>query len=193
MDSDGGVLTGSAAVADGVVYVGGGRTLYALDAKTGTLVWKHVLCGKPEDPACESDMADPANIFSSPTVFDGKVLVGESTDGAMGYRGYVVALDAATGALVWRFEVDPILDSNGNPLLDGNGNVVGGVNRGCGSVWGSGAIDEIGRLVYFGTGDCQSDAPPPYHEAVLAIDIDTGKIRWTYRPRATDTCDFDFG
>ena len=45
----------------------------------------------------------------------------------------------------------------------------------------------------FGTGDCQSDATPPYHEAVVALDITSGKPRWVYRPRTADTCDYDFG
>jgi polyvinyl alcohol dehydrogenase (cytochrome) len=185
MDTDGGMVTSSAAVDSGVVYFGGGRTLYALDAKTGALVWKHVICGNPDAPACESDAMDPNEIFSSPVVFDGKVIVGHSVDGATGYRGGISAYDAASGTQLWWFETDPKLDAMGN--------VIGALNRGCGSVWGSGAIDDAARVVYFGTGDCQSDATPPYHEALLALDIDTGKPHWVFRPRATDTCDFDFG
>jgi polyvinyl alcohol dehydrogenase (cytochrome) len=121
------------------------------------------------------------------------VIVGVSVDGADGYRGGIVALDAATGEMKWRFEVDPILDANGNPVLDAQGNAIGGVNRGCGDVWSTGAVDEANGLVFFGSADCQSGADLPYHEAVLALEIASGKVVWVYRPHASDTCDFDFG
>src|SRR5215472_5528362 len=183
--TEGGMVTSSAAVVGGRVYFGGGKTLYCLDAASGSVVWKAVLCGNPEASDCASDPNDPTQIFSSPVLWDGKVLVGHTVNGANGYRGRVEALDARTGASVWAFEVDPI--------LDGSGNVIGANNRGCGSIWSSMAIDEDSGLVLFGTGDCQADATPPYHEAILAIDGASGAYRWSYRPRMTDTCDFDFG
>lgn len=184
-DTDGGIITSSASVVDGRVYFGGGKTLYCLDAKTGALVWKHVICGNRDAADCASDTADPTIIFSSPAVFDRKVIVGHTVNGTDGYRGGIVALDAGSGAELWHFEVDP--------LLDGSGNVIGGVNRGCGSVWASGTVDEAARLVFLGTGDCQSGSPAPYHEALLALDVDHGKIRWAFHPRDDDTCDLDFG
>jgi polyvinyl alcohol dehydrogenase (cytochrome) len=175
------------------VYFGGGRTLYSLDAATGTLVWKHVFCGNPDDPSCEADENDPAQFFSSAVVTGGLVIAGISVDGAVGYRGGIVAVDAASGKLKWRFEVDPILDANGNPVLDAKGNAQGGVNRGCGDVWSSGAVDEATGLIFFGTADCRGGADLPYHESVLALEVRTGKLVWIYRPHASDTCDFDFG
>ena len=102
-----------------------------------------------------------------------------------------MALDTRTGKQRWRFEVDPVLDPNGKPVRV-HGKVVGR-NRGCGNVWGSGAIDEKKRLVFFGTADCGADAPPPYHEAILALRTGSGRARWAYRPRQGDVCDFDFG
>ena len=72
--TDGGLVTSSATVIDGHVYFGGGRTLYCLNVADGSLVWKHVICGNPDDSNCQNDAADPTNIFSSPTVFDGKVI-----------------------------------------------------------------------------------------------------------------------
>ncbi len=191
--TDGGLIVGAAAVDGGKLYFGGGRTLYSLDAATGKLIWKHVFCGNPDDPNCEADENDPAQIFSSAVVAGGLVVVGISVDGADGYRGGIVAVDAASGELKWRFEVDPILDANGNPALDAQGNAQGGVNRGCGDVWSSGAVDAARGLIFFGTADCQSGADLPYHEAVLALELRTGKVVWVYRPHASDTCDFDFG
>jgi polyvinyl alcohol dehydrogenase (cytochrome) len=191
--TDGGLIGGAAAVNGGNLYFGGGRTLYCLEAATGRLIWKRVLCGNPDDASCDQDDNDPALIFSSAVVTGGLVIVGVSVDGANGYRGGIVAVDAANGEMKWRFEVDPFLDANGNPALDAMGNVQGGVNRGCGNVWSTGAVDEANGLVFFGTADCQSDAAPPYHEAVLALHVGTGRVVWVFRPRSSDTCDFDFG
>lgn len=187
-NTDGGIITSTATVTGGRVYFGSGRTVYCVDAASGKVVWKHVVCGNPDDPQCASDMMDPNEIWSSPAMVDGKIIVGTSVDGAMGYRGGIVALDQSSGAQLWRLEIDPKLDASGNPLP------TGGQNRGCGDVWSSGAVDTDDGLVVFGTADCQSAATPPYHEAVLGIDYATGQVKWAYRPNMnTNMCDFDFG
>jgi glucose dehydrogenase len=181
--TDGGIITSSAAVIHGVVYFGG-KTLYALNARDGSLRWKRVICGNPDFFACAFDPLDPTRIFSSPAVFGGLVFVGHTADGFNHYRGGFEAIDAANGKQRWRFETDPRLNSQGQ--------VVGVYNRGCGSVWSSAAIDTNTRLVFFGTSDCHGDATPPYHEAVIALDAG-GHLKWKFRPRETDTCDLDFG
>jgi outer membrane protein assembly factor BamB len=79
--------------------------------------------------------------------------------------------------LRWHFELDPF-----RPY-----------NRGCGNVWSSAAVDVEAHLVFFGTSDCNIDATPPFHEAVIALQAETGSLRWVFRPRKSDTCDFDFG
>jgi len=186
-ETDGGLITSSAAVVDGKVYFAGGKTMYCLNAADGTLVWKKVLCGNPEALNCENDANDPTRIFSSPAVFKRRVYVGHTTDGTSGYRGSIVALDARTGRLRRRFETDPVLDADGKPVRGP------GQNRGCGGVWSSAAVDERKRLVFFGTADCGFDAPPPYHEAILALKAGSLRVSWAYRPRQGDICDFDFG
>jgi polyvinyl alcohol dehydrogenase (cytochrome) len=190
--TDGGLITSSAAVVDGKVYFGGGKTMYCLNAADGSLVWKRVLCGNPDAAACETDANDPTRIFSSPAVFKKRVFVGISNDGTNGYRGAILSLDARTGRIRRRFEVDPMLDANGRPVRGPHGTILA-QNRGCGNVWSSGAVDEKKRRIYFGTADCGFDAPPPYHEAILALRTSSLKIRWAYRPRQGDACDFDFG
>jgi outer membrane protein assembly factor BamB len=132
--SDGGLITSSAAVFHRVVYFASGKTVYALRAADGRLLWKRVLCGKPEESDCEADLSDPTRIFSSPTIFNGKMLLGLTVNGT-GYRGAILALRLEDGATAWRFEVDSVLDSKGT--------VVGGNNRGCENVWASGAVDDI--------------------------------------------------
>ena len=175
--TSGGLITSSAAVMDDRVYFAGGRTLYSLNAKNGSLRWKRVICGNPEDANCSSRTDDPVKIFSSPAVFQGLIFIGHTADGHVGYRGGFEAIDASTGELRWRFELDPLRRSN----------------RGCGNVWSSAAVDVEAHLVFFGTSDCNNDATPPYHEAVIALEVGTGSVRWVYRPRQSDTCDFDFG
>jgi outer membrane protein assembly factor BamB len=183
--ADGGLITASAAVVEDTVYFAAGKTLYSVNAADGGLRWKRVICGRPEAANCPADPHDPTRIFSSPAIFNGMVFLGSTVSGADGYRGGFVALDAVTGELRWRFEVDPQLDDQGQ--------VIGGLNRGCGNVWSSAAVDPLHGLVFFGTSDCQHDAVPPYHEAVVALEAQTGRPRWVFRPRQTDTCDFDFG
>ena len=191
--TDGGLITSSAAVVSDRVYFAAGKTFYSLNARDGALLWKRVICGNPDDPNCVSDVKDPTQIFSSPAVFDGSVFIGW-TAGAVGYRGGFMALDAETGEIRWRFEVDPLLDARGVPVLT-DGRVAGGINRGCGTVWSSAAIDVDNNLVFFGTGDCNNDVAPPYHDAVIALETKTGQIRWAFRPpeNGKHLCDVDFG
>lgn len=194
--SDGGLITSSAAVVDGKVYFGGGRTLYALNAASGKLVWKHVVCGRPEDTGCRSDPTDSSRIFSSPAVADGKVYFGLSADGVAGYRGGFLAVDATTGKLIWRFEVDPKLDKKtGRPVLNSAGLPVADENRGCGNVWSSPTVDMRQQLVVFGTANCPASQQAYFRNSVLALDAKSGRLRWAFSPRAGDIkdCDFDFG
>jgi outer membrane protein assembly factor BamB len=179
----GGIAVSSAAIVDDRVYFGGGRTLYSLARHDGHLIWKHVVCGNPEDKNCNADLNDPLQILSSPAVAGRKLFVGATTGGvAFGipYRGGFLAFDAQNGEQLWRFEVDPPTNS---------------ANRGCGNVWSSPAVDREQHLVIFGTSDCIEQPLPPYHGSVIALDTEAGSPRWVFRPREFDThkCDFDFG
>jgi outer membrane protein assembly factor BamB len=186
----GGIVTASPAVVGDRVYFSGGKTLYSVRAADGKLIWKYVFCGNPEAPDCEADAADPAQIVTSPAVFGNLVFIGIDLGGnAYGqpYRGAFVAVDASTGRPVWRFETDPLRDAHGKTF--------GGQNRGCGGVWSSPAVDAEQRIVVFGTADCDEEPKPPYHGSVLALDTDSGRLRWVFRPIARDPhkCDFGFG
>src|SRR5438874_342078 len=151
-------------------------------------------------------------VSASPAVVDGVVYVGS-------WDGFFYALDAASGTLMWSFQVDcqstvqPIpaqcpggpsapqdraqtdggLITSSAAVVDGKPVRGPGQNRGCGGVWSSAAVDERKRLVFFGTADCGFDAPPPYHEAMLALRAGSLKVSWAFRPRQGDICDFDFG
>ena len=189
---DGGIITSSAAVVDNRVYFGAGKTVYSLNARNGSLRWKTVICGNPDGPGCAADAADPNRIFSSPAILGNNLFIGHTVDGVDGYRGGIEALDIETGKIRWRFEVDPILDTRGEPLFGPNGHVRA-FNRGCGNVWSSAAVDVAARLVFFGTADCNNQPTAPYHNAVISLEADTGRVRWVFRPQSQNSCDYDFG
>jgi polyvinyl alcohol dehydrogenase (cytochrome) len=182
--SDGGLVTSSAwfepaaGLQPDLVIFAGGYTLYALNALSGALVWKHAYTGLPEQPA------DPANdftrIFSSPVVTGGQVIFGVDVDGEPGHRGYVVAASVQTGDPVWEFQTD----------ANAQGQVM---NDGCGNVWSSGTvIPSLGEVV-FDVADCGNDQLPS-SESVLALSIGDGHLLWSYRPARVDqNCDLDFG
>ena len=183
--SDGGLVTSSAwyEAGDGkrpdLVIFGGGYTLYALNAATGALYWRHDYTGRPDrtpDPA-----GDGTRIFSSPVVVGNKVLFGTDVDGEKGHRGYVVAADLNTGKPVWEYQTD--VSSSGHLLNDG-----------CGNVWSSGTVLPRLGLVVFDSADCGFSNPPPTAESVFALHIGDGTLAWRYRPpRQDDKCDLDFG
>jgi polyvinyl alcohol dehydrogenase (cytochrome) len=184
------------AVVKGVVYLGTqeGAWLLAISASTGALLWKTQL---------ESATADPfALITSSPTVVGGTVYVGVASleEGIAGFdpgypccraRGSVVAVQANKGKVKWKTYTTPAGYSGGG-------------------VWGSNLpVDEKSGLVYAGTGNNYShpqddassstpgvsygaciaaggtaascNSPEDYVDAVLALDMESGAIRWSRR------------
>jgi polyvinyl alcohol dehydrogenase (cytochrome) len=183
-DSDGGLVTSTAWYEPGagtrpnLVIFGGGYTLYAIDADTGQLFWKHVYDGLPERPP--SPTTDPTRIFSSPIVEAGNVYFGTSTDGQAGEHGYIVAASLQTGAPVWIHQTD--VDSEGTILDDG-----------CGGVWSSGSYLPDLDDVVFTVADCNDgNVQTTSAERVISLDARTGSVRWTTGVGAPNlTCDFD--
>ncbi len=183
-DSDGGLVTSTAWYEPGagtrpnLVIFGGGYTLYAIDADTGQLFWKHIYDGLPERPP--SPTTDPTRIFSSPIVEDGNVYFGTSTDGQAGERGYIVAASLQTGAPVWIHQTD--VNAEGTILDDG-----------CGGVWSSGSYLPDLDDVVFTVADCNDgNVQTTSAERVISLDARTGSVRWTTGVGTRNlTCDFD--
>ena len=184
--SDGGLVTSSAwfQPASGarppLVIFGGGYTLYALNAATGAIYWRHVYSGLPGSPKPNDDST---RIFSSPVVADGKVLVGVDVDGQPRSAGYVVAASLQTGDPDWEFQTD-VPAAGSSHVLDDS----------CGSVWSSGTVLPDLGLVTFGTADCDFSGQAPYADSVLALHISTGTLAWRYHALGqAPACDDDFG
>ena len=161
-----------------IIDTSGDDYLFALNAKTGELVW-------------ETQVLDyrvhPANQTSGPIVADGKVVSGRSCAPKGGpHACVIVAHDAATGAELWRRRLIP---GPGEPGDESWGGVPFEERRHVGS-WMVPSFDPDLNLVYVGT-SVTSPAPKfmlggtdlthLYHNSTLALDADTGEIVWHYQ------------
>ena len=113
--------------------------------------------------------------------------------GDFGVLGFIAAFDAKNGKELWRFDTIPRPGEPGNETWAGDSWKTGGAG-----VWNSGAYDPEANLVYFGTGN-----PAPgwdgrtrrgdnlYSDSVVALDADTGKLKWYYQFTPHDEVDYD--
>ncbi|WP_129782351.1 outer membrane protein assembly factor BamB family protein [Peristeroidobacter soli] len=105
-------------------------------------------------------------------------------------HGAVTALDARTGAKIWTThtmqEARPVRDR-------GDGKMIWGPSGA--PIWTSPAIDAKRGVLYVGTGEATSEPAAPTTDAILAIDLDDGSIRWSFQATANDIflagCVFD--
>ena len=158
-----------------MAYFGDGKAnAYAVDAVTGQQIWKvHV-----DDHAS-------ARITGGTKVFEGRVYVPVSSgeEGAgpnrnypcCTFRGSVVALDAATGKQVWKTYT---IAEEPKPLGK-NSNGVQRFGPAGGGVWNSPTIDPARHALYIGTGDSYTEPAADTTDAIMAMDLNTGKILWS--------------
>lgn len=167
-----------------------GANLMGVDRKTGALRWITQV---------ETHIA--AVITGSPVVFEGVIYVGVSSieEGfaqnpnyaCCTFRGSVVALEAKTGAILWK--------TYDMPDNDGQHNQYSG-----GAVWQPPAIDPKRGTLFIGTGNnynvpaavaaCQNatpkkscSAPDDYYDTALALDLKTGRVKWAHKLESFDT------
>ncbi|HLH38426.1 MAG TPA: PQQ-dependent dehydrogenase, methanol/ethanol family [Bryobacteraceae bacterium] len=176
------VNRGFAMLGDKLFKVNIQSTLVALDSKTGKVIW-------------ETPIDDYRKGYSNtvaPLVVKDMVVVG--TAGAeWGIRGYVDAYDANTGKRRWRFYTVPTSGEKGIESWGGNSFKTGG-----GSTWITGTYDPELNLIYWGVGnpgpDMDGDVRPGdnlYTCAIVAIDADTGKLKWYFQMTPHDVHDWD--
>lgn len=153
----------------------------ALEAQTGNEIWTK----------CIADWADGYYMTLSPLVAKGKVVVGVS-GGEYGVRGFIAALDAQSGDEVWKTYTVPGPGEPGHETWRGEDWKTGG-----GSVWIQGSYDASNNLAYFGTGNggpWMPDTRPGdnlYTSSVVAVDLDTGKIKGHHQYHWNDAWDWD--
>jgi len=159
-----------------IAYFGDSETnVYGVNAETGKLIWRTRLDEHPM-----------AGITGAPKYYKNRLYVGvrsSSEEVAAGdpkypcctFRGSMVALDAATGKIVWKTYT--VKDPPAKTRVSSEGTQLWGPS-GVG-IWGSPAIDTKRNLIYAGTGNNYSDPPTNTSDAILAFDIATGALKWS--------------
>jgi alcohol dehydrogenase (cytochrome c) len=151
-------------------------TLVALDAKSGTALWESAL----------EDYKKGYSATSAPLVVKNLVVTGMA-GAEYGTRGFVDAYDAETGKRVWRVYTVAEEGWTGDSW-----------KRGGGSTWITGTYDPALNLIYWGTGNPGPDMDGDvrrgdnlYTCSLIAIDADTGKIKWHFQFTPHDLHDWD--
>jgi alcohol dehydrogenase (cytochrome c) len=171
------------AILGNTVFMGtiDGRVV-ALNAKTGAVEW-NVAIDRPEAGY---------SVTVAPLVVKDKLIVGPA-GGEYGIRGYLLALDPKTGKELWRFYTIPAPGEPGSETWSGDA-----WKRGGGPIWVTGSYDPDLNLTYWGVGnpgpDWNGDGRPGdnlYTDSVIALDPDTGRLKWHYQFTPHDEFDYD--
>ena len=156
--------------------------LLCLDARSGNLLWD----------VQYADKAKHYGATSAPLAVNDSIIVGTS-GGDSGVRGFVAAYDAATGKLKWRLWTIPGPGEFGSSSWPGDSYLHGG-----GTTWMPGTYDPELNMLYWTTSnaapDYVADSRPGddlYTACVLAIDADTGKLKWYFQFTPHDLYDYD--
>ena len=181
-DAAGGINRGVAVLGDRVFMVTDNAHLLALHRLTGSLLW-------------DVQMADSHQNYgatSAPLVVNDLVISGTS-GGDEGIRGFVAAYKASTGERVWRFWIVP---AAGEPLSETwKGKAI---EHPCASAWLTGTYDAETKLLFWTTGNPCPDyngdervGDNLYSDSVLALEPETGKLRWYFQYTPHDLHDWD--
>jgi PQQ-dependent dehydrogenase (methanol/ethanol family) len=156
--------------------------LVALDAKSGNVIW---------DVAVE-DYQKGFSITHAPLAIDGKIIVGATT-GECGLVGFVDAFDAATGKKLWRFWAIPQKGDPARATWAGDSADFGGA-----PTWMTGTYDVETDTLFWTTGNPAPDYDGTvragenlYSCSVLALDPNSGKLKWYFQFTPHDTHDWD--
>ena len=158
--------------------------LLALDRKTGSVLW-------------DIELADYRIGYAAtlaPLVINDKVIVGIS-GGEYPTRGFIDAYDPTSGDRIWRFYTVPSPGEFGSETWPDDPEVMA---RGGGATWMTGSFDPELNLIYWGTGNPNPDYYGEKREgdnlftnSILAIEADTGTLRWHYQFTPHDLHDWD--
>lgn len=156
--------------------------LVSLDAKTGAVLWDVEV----------ADYRTGHSITVAPLIVKDMVVTGIS-GGEYGIRGFLDAYDAKTGQRRWRFWTIPGPGEKGNETWAGKSWKTGG-----GPTWVTGSFDAEENLIIWGTGNPSPDwngdsrtGDNLYSDSAIALDADTGKLKWHYQFVPHDVHDWD--
>jgi alcohol dehydrogenase (cytochrome c) len=156
--------------------------LIALDARTGTELWEREV----------ADTMKGHSITSPPLPIRNMVITGIA-GGEFGIQGFLEAYDQATGKKLWHFNTVPQSGEPGHDTWDGDSWTRGGA-----PTWLTGTYDATLNTLYWPVGnpgpDFDGDVRPGdnlYSDSVIALDPDTGKLKWHYQFTQNDSHDWD--
>ncbi len=186
------VNRGAAIYGDKIIFGTLDAHMVALNRKTGKVIWNKKL----------ADYAAGYSYTAAPMIVNGKVLYGNS-GGEFGVVGKVEARDVNTGELVW---TRPTIEGHMGMMNGKEAGVTGVTNatwqgdqwkNGGGATWLGGTYDPETKLAYFGTGNpspWNSHLRPGnnlYTSSTIALDPETGQVKWHYQTTPHDGWDFD--
>jgi len=157
-------------------------TLVALDVKSGAVLWETTL----------ADYKQGYSATGAPLVVKNLVLTGIA-GAEFGTRGFIDAYDVETGKRAWRFHTVPADGEPGSDTWSGDS-----WRRGGGSTWITGTYDPELNLVFWGIGNPGPDMDGDvrrgdnlYSCSIVALDADTGTLKWHYQFTPHDVHDWD--
>jgi alcohol dehydrogenase (cytochrome c) len=158
--------------------------LVAIDTKNGGLIWNI--------PVASAEAGYALTV--SPLVIKDKVVVG-TAGGEYGIRGFIAAYDVKTGKEAWRFYTIPGPGEPGHETWPADSDAW---KHGGASIWTTGSYDPETNLTYWGIGNPGPDwngdvrmGDNLYSDSVVALDADTGKLKWHYQFSPHDDFDYD--
>ena len=181
-DASGHINRGVAVLGSRVYMETDNAHLLCMDARSGSLIW---------DVAYATGNRN-YGATSAPLIVKNNVLVGTS-GGDDGVRGFVAAYDAQTGKEAWRFWTIPAPGEKGSESWPGDMYLHGG-----GTTWMPGTYDPELNTIYWGTSNPSPDfdgsvrpGDDLYTSSLLALDPDTGKLKWHFQYNPHDLYDYD--
>jgi alcohol dehydrogenase (cytochrome c) len=184
----GNLTRGVAILGDKLFLAGLDSKMIALDAKTGKELWNVQV----------SDYKQQYAMTVAPLVIKDKVITGVA-GGEHGVRGFLAAYDVNTGKEVWRFNTVPGPGEPGyETWLGKDGKPNDSYLHGGAPIWVTGTYDPETNLTLWGTGNAGPDyngdnriGDNLYSSSVIALDADTGKLKWHYQFSPHDEFDWD--
>ncbi len=174
---------------DKIIVASSDAHLFAFDARNGKQLWEVTMGDRSQGNYSAS---------SGPIVYNGKVITGLA--GCQAYREdekcHIGAYDANNGKLIWKFET---IAREGQP----NGDTWGGlptIFRAGGETWITGSIDAEANTTIWGVAQAKpwfrvsrgsGNGATLYANSTVALDLDTGKLKWFYSHAPGESLDFD--
>jgi alcohol dehydrogenase (cytochrome c) len=162
-------------------YPASDATLYALDARTGKVNWKFKHTDFGHDK------------IGGLMIADGKLIVGRGVcdEASLEDRCFIAAYDVKDGHQIWKFST---VAYTGEPGGDSWGDMTNAQRAGA-DAWIAGTYDPKLRLTYWGTGQAKAGkngiGDKLFSNATIALDIDTGKLKWYHQSAPDEGLDLD--